>query len=70
MTPSAAQQRGVELDDVRRHVEAEHVELGAHPLRAGHLGQPGAGAELRPVAEVEGELGRLLGGRHDLAGGL
>jgi len=52
--------RPVELDDVRRRVEPEDVELGTHPLGAGHLGQPGAGGELGPVAEVEGELDRLV----------
>ena len=40
--PERVEQRGVEVDDVRGRVEPEHVELGADPLRAGHLGQPGA----------------------------
>ena len=68
--PESAQQGRVELHDVGRDVEAEHVELGAHPLGTGHLGQPGPGHEARAVAEVEGELGRLGVGGHDLAGGL
>ena len=68
--PERVEHRAVELDDVRRGVEAEDVELGPDPLGAGHLGQAGAGRELGPVAEVEGELDRLVGGRDDRSGRL
>ncbi len=65
--PKRPQQRVVELHDVGGHVEPEHVELGAHLLGAGQLGQPGPGDQLGPVTEVEGELGRLGTRRDDLA---
>ena len=39
-------------------VEAEDLQLGAHPVLRRHLGQPGDGL-LRLVAEVEGELDRV-----------
>ena len=60
---------GVGVDDVPAGVEAEDLQLGAHPLLGVHLGQS-ADVLLRLVAEVEGELHRgdraRVGGRAGL----
>ena len=65
---------GVGVDDVPAGVEAEDLELGAHPLLGVHLGQPAGLALAGLVAEVEGELhrGDRVGrpGRLRLGGGL
>ena len=65
---------GVGVDDVPAGVEAEDLELGAHPLLGVHLGQPADLPVAGLVAEVEGELDRgdRVGrpGRLGLGGGL
>ncbi len=37
-------------------VEAEHLQLGPHPLGTGHLGEPGGHPVLRRVAQIQREL--------------
>ena len=74
VAPSASRNVGVGVDDVPAGVEAEDLQLGAHPLRSRSSRQPADLAVVRRVAEVEGELHRghraRVGGGPGLGGGL
>ena len=63
--PERVEKRDVEVDDVAAHVEPEHVELGAYPLGACHVGQPALPGGVGRIVEVERELHGNVRHRHD-----
>ena len=62
VTPERLQHRGVELDHVGAGVQAEHLELGAAPARRRSSRAARWPGRVRGVAQVQGQLDRLLGG--------
>ena len=54
--PEGAQQWLIEGRDMGRGIQAEDVELGAHPIRPAELWQPGPWHQLGAVSQIESQL--------------